>query len=184
LKKIVCAAAAAVALSACATITRGTTNQIQIRSEPSGAQVITSTSQTCMTPCTLTMNRRDEFSVKFSLAGYREAIVEVRTQVAGTGVLGVAGNAIVGGVIGVGVDVVTGSALEHVPNPVIVTLERIHVPSTRLSPPRAPRARASAIVAIPSEPGITPILTPPPPPAPAQLPPGEPIGPGVVPPSM
>lgn len=156
------AAAVAAAVSACATVTRGTTNKVQIFSEPSGAQVITSLNHTCTTPCTLTLNRKDEISVKFVLAGYKEAIVEVRTQLAGTGALGVAGNALVGGVIGVGVDVATGSALEHIPNPVQVTLEKTDLPS-RSSSQRRLRGRSSepAADAAPAN-----EITPPPPPAP------------------
>lgn len=61
---------AAVSFAACATITRGTTSQVQIQSEPSGADVRTSTSFTCTTPCTMTVNRKDGFSVTFTKAGY------------------------------------------------------------------------------------------------------------------
>jgi hypothetical protein len=178
----------ALTLAACATVTRGTTSQVQFRTEPPGALAVTSMSQTCMTPCTITINRKDEFAVRFSLAGYKDATVEVRTQLAGTGVLGVAGNAVVGGIIGVGVDVVTGSALDHVPNPVIVTLERIGTPNTRPVPPRSPDRVASPIP-IPSRSGIAqPVespanAAPPPPPAPRQPEPTAPLSPGAVPPS-
>jgi hypothetical protein len=113
------------ALSACATVTRGTTNQIQIMSEPAGAAVVTSLNHTCTTPCTLTVGRKDEFAVKFNLAGYKEQIVEIKTRVAGAGAAGFVGNVIVGGVIGMGADAVTGATLEHFPNPLEVKLERI-----------------------------------------------------------
>jgi hypothetical protein len=182
-----CAGALALAVAGCATVTRGTTNQVQLRTEPSGALAVTSMSQSCTTPCTITVSRKDEFAVKFSMAGYREATVEVRTQVAGTGVLGVAGNAIVGGVIGVGVDVVTGSALDHVPNPVVVSLERLGAPSTRPVPPRSP-ARTASPVPLPSQPGIAPpvqpaAVEPPPPPAPRFPEQQAPAAPGAMPPS-
>jgi hypothetical protein len=176
------------ALAACATVTRGTTSQVQFRTEPPGALAVTSLSQTCMTPCTITMNRKDEFAVRFSLAGYKDTTVEVRTQLAGTGVLGVAGNAVVGGIIGVGVDVVTGSALDHVPNPVVVSLERIGTPNTRPVPPRSP-GRIASPIPIPSRSGIAPPVqspidaAPPPPPVPRQPEPTGPLSPGVVPPS-
>ena len=114
---------AALLLANCATVTRGTTNQIQITSEPSEAEAKTSLGQACRTPCTLTVNRKDEFTVVVSKPGYKEATVEVKTQVAGAGVAGVAGNILIGGVIGAGVDVATGAALEHKPNPVEVVLE-------------------------------------------------------------
>jgi hypothetical protein len=48
------------------------------------------------------------------------------------------GNVIVGGVVGVGVDAVSGAALEHVPNPVTVVLRPIG-PEPRA--PATPRRR-------------------------------------------
>ena len=125
MQKIFGLAAIAVMLAGCATVTRGTTNQIQITSEPSGADVRTSLNQTCTTPCTLTVDRKAEFSVVFNLPGYKEQIVEVKTQVAGAGVAGIAGNVLVGGVVGMGVDAATGSTLEHVPNPVHALLQKV-----------------------------------------------------------
>jgi hypothetical protein len=119
------------ALSACATVTRGTTNQLQILSEPSGASVRTSLNQTCTTPCTLTVGRKDEFSVIISLAGYGSQTVDVKTRVAGAGAAGFVGNVLVGGVIGMGADAATGATLEHFPNPVQVRLQRSGASSNR-----------------------------------------------------
>jgi hypothetical protein len=48
----------------------------------------------------------------------------VATRVAGAGAAGFAGNVLVGGLVGMGVDAATGSTLEHYPNPVSVILER------------------------------------------------------------
>lgn len=123
-KLIAVAACSAVVLSACATVTRGTTNQIQILSEPSGASVRTSLNQTCTTPCTLTVGRKDEFSATISMPGFREQVVDIKTRVAGAGAAGFVGNVVVGGIIGMGADAVTGATLEHYPNPVEVKLER------------------------------------------------------------
>jgi PEGA domain len=133
-------AAAAVAglaltLAGCATITRGTTSQVQIQSEPPGALAQTSTGFSCTTPCTITVPRKDEFSVVFSKPGYRDETVDVKTQIAGAGAAGFAGNVILGGIIGMGADAATGATLEHVPNPVSVTL----VPAQRPSAPAKPK---------------------------------------------
>ncbi|MGL4635530.1 MAG: PEGA domain-containing protein [Beijerinckiaceae bacterium] len=117
--------ACVVGVAACATVTRGTTNKVQILSEPSGAEVRTSLNTTCVTPCTFTVPRKDEFSVTISLPGYKSETVEIRTRVAGEGVAGLAGNVIIGGVIGLGTDAITGAALEHYPNPVEVKLQRL-----------------------------------------------------------
>ncbi len=40
------------------------------------------------------MGRKDEFQVTFNKDGYKEAIIPVKTQMAGTGVAGLAGNAL------------------------------------------------------------------------------------------
>jgi len=76
----------------------------------------------CVTPCTLQTSRKDEFSVLISKPGYHTVEVPVRTQVAGAGAAGFAGNIILGGVVGMAADAATGATLEHFPNPVTVTL--------------------------------------------------------------
>ena len=128
MKKVLTVIIAGVALSGCATITRGTSDQVQIISEPSGADARSSMGQTCVTPCTLQVSRKDEFTVTVSKPGFSEESVEVKTQVAGSGVAGFAGNVLLGGVIGMGADAYTGATLEHVPNPVNVTLKRAPTP--------------------------------------------------------
>lgn len=110
------------ALCGCASITRGTTDQVQILSNPSGAEARTSMGHTCSTPCTLQFSRKDEFTVTITKAGYHIAQVPVKTQIAGAGAAGFAGNVILGGVVGMGVDAATGATLEHFPNPVVVDL--------------------------------------------------------------
>ncbi len=140
MKKFIAIALAAAALGGCATVTRGTTSQVQINSEPSGAAVRTSLNQTCTTPCTLQVSRKDEFAVTFSKPGYTDEQVEVKTQIAGSGAAGFAGNILVGGVIGMGVDAATGSTLEHVPNPVHAVLRPIAAQPSKPAP-RARRTR-------------------------------------------
>src|SRR5262249_49554337 len=114
--------ALAIVASGCATITRGTTDQIQINTSPPEAQARTSMGFSCLTPCTLQAGRKDEFTVLISKPGYHTVEVPVRTQVAGAGAAGFAGNIILGGVVGMAADAATGATLEHFPNPVTVTL--------------------------------------------------------------
>src|SRR5262245_46129063 len=106
----------------CATVTRGTTNTIGFDSQPSQAEVRTSNGLGCVTPCSLTVKRNEEFIATFSKPGYQPQQVEVKTQVAGAGAVGVAGNVLIGGLVGIGVDAVTGAANEHTPNPVSAEL--------------------------------------------------------------
>src|SRR6267142_6466814 len=67
----------------CASITRGTTDQVQIVTDPPSAEVRTSMGQTCVTPCTLQFGRKDEFTVTASKPGYHAAEMPVTTRLAG-----------------------------------------------------------------------------------------------------
>jgi hypothetical protein len=133
-RSIVAMAAAVFTLGGCATITRGTTDQLQITSDPPDATARTSLGHSCVTPCTLTISRKDEFNVVISKPGYQDETVEVKTQVAGAGAAGFAGNVLLGGVVGMGADVATGATLEHIPNPVSVVL--MPLPAPPRQPPR------------------------------------------------
>jgi hypothetical protein len=134
--RLVLVAAACCALAGCASVTRGTTNDVTITSTPDGAAVRTSMNHTCVTPCTLKVGRKDEFVVTASKPGYRDASIPVKTKVAGAGAAGFAGNILVGGVIGMGVDAATGATLEHYPSPVAFTLEPVAPPPAAVKPPR------------------------------------------------
>lgn len=117
---------AALALGGCATVTRGMSEQVTFTSEPSGASVRTSTGLVCAaTPCTFDIARKQEFSAVFSLPGHEETTIDVKTEIAGNGAAGFAGNVVVGGVVGMGTDVVTGATLNHEPNPVHAVLRPI-----------------------------------------------------------
>lgn len=129
------AIAAASSLSACATVTRGSTEDVLFTSNPPGADMKTSLGPGCVTPCTIKISRRDTFQAVFDLDGETRTVF-VDTEVAGGGVAGVAGNVLLGGVIGAGVDVATGAGLDHVPNPVHADFT---VPETE-APTEAPAA--------------------------------------------
>lgn len=129
----------------CATVIRGTTNTVGFDSQPSQAEVRTSNGLGCVTPCTLVVKRNEEFVATFTKPGYHPQQVEVKTQLAAEGAAGVAGNILVGGVIGLGVDAVTGAGGEHVPNPVSVVLEPL-----RTEPPPAKRPRPAPVATKPS----------------------------------
>ena len=133
-------AAASVALVGCASITRGATNQITVTTEPAGAAVRTSMAHSCpQSPCTFQVNRKDEFVVTASKPGFKDGSMPVKTRVAGSGAAGFAGNVLVGGVIGMGVDAATGATLEHYPNPVVIALEPIQSPTPAKGGPKRAR---------------------------------------------
>jgi len=116
-------------------MTRGTTEQVEILSDPPGAQARTSLGHLCVTPCTLQFERKDPFVVTYSKPGFVPQEVSVTTRVAGAGAAGFVGNVVVGGVVGMAVDAASGSTLEHVPNPVTVTLEPVGSARSRGAPP-------------------------------------------------
>lgn len=125
-------------------------------------------SQACVTPCTLTISRKDEFSVSFTKPGYQPQTVQVATRIAGAGAAGFAGNVLVGGIIGMGVDAASGATLEHWPNPVVAVLQ----PVPAGAPPRAPGRRGKPAPGIvqrpvaPAAPVVPASYTPPPEPEP------------------
>lgn len=111
-------------LGACATVTRGTTQQVTVKSTPPGAAVKTTTGFTCAaTPCTFKMPRKEGFDVTISKDGFKPVTVTVESKMSGGGAAGMAGNVIAGGIIGMGVDATSGALKDLVPNPVDVTLE-------------------------------------------------------------
>lgn len=129
--KLITPITAALLCAGCATVTRGTTEQVQIISEPPGADARTSLGHQCETPCTITVSRKDEFNVSVMKDGFERAQVPVIVEVAGSGGAAFAGNILLGGVIGMGADAATGAAYSHTPNPVSVVL--------RPEPPAEPK---------------------------------------------
>ena len=115
----------ALSLSACASITRGTTTAWEVRTRPVGARVTTSTGQSCTsTPCSIVMSRKSGFDATITKPGYKPLTVKVTTKISSGGGMGMAGNVLVGGLIGAGVDVATGAMNDLTPNPVDVELEK------------------------------------------------------------
>lgn len=102
----------------CATITRGTNEAFGIQTTPPGAKARLSSGLSCETPCSLKVKRRSDFVVTITKSGYET----VNASVDGGGAAGMAGNVILGGLIGAGVDAGTGAMHSHKPNPLVVTL--------------------------------------------------------------
>jgi len=128
------------ALVGCATAIRGTTNQVTFASEPSGAIVSTSLGQTCIAPCVLAIDRNKTFEARFTKEGFEPAVVAVRTEISREGGTSFAGNLLLGGIVGMGVDAATGAGLDHLPNPVIGRLVPVALPAPPTISPRRPRS--------------------------------------------
>lgn len=134
--------ALSVMLGGCASVTRGTTENIAISSTPSGVEAVVSGMEvptTCTTPCSVVIKRNADISITFQKEGYEPQIVPLSRDIPTSGAAGFAGNLLLGGVIGMGVDAATGAATDHKPNPVIVTMQP--VPHAAPPAPKKPRPR-------------------------------------------
>jgi len=109
-------------LTGCATITRGTTEVLVVETDPPGATVEISNGHQCSSPCTVELKRKHDYHVKIAKAGYEPIETDVKSQIVGAGAAGMAGNVLVGGLIGVGVDAYTGATKGLKPNPLSVNL--------------------------------------------------------------
>lgn len=76
------------------------------------------------TPTAFRLKRKGDYKVVISKEGYETITVEVTHKTAGAGAAGMAGNVLVGGVIGVVVDAGTGATQSLVPNPIKVILTK------------------------------------------------------------
>lgn len=149
--RTIIALASCVAMASCATVTRGARTAFVVETVPSGAQVRLSSGQECSaTPCTFPqISREAEFTVTISKEGYRTTTHQVTHRTAGAGSAGMAGNVLVGGLIGAAIDANSGATQDLVPNPLLVHLEAAAAAvSTAVEPAAAePAAPAEAATA-------------------------------------
>jgi len=119
---------AVLATSACATVTKGTDDTVSFASEPPGAAVsfkeVTGriNQSGCTTPCTLELNRKYTYSVEMTKEGYQTWVGQLDPKMSGDGAAGMAGNILIGGVIGAAIDASTGAMNDLKPNPMVATL--------------------------------------------------------------
>ncbi len=108
--------------SGCATITRGSNEAFVIETDPAGVQAQLSNGLQCRTPCSLKVKRRGDFVVTLEKEGYETVRASITSSVDTGGAAGMAGNVLLGGIIGAGVDAGTGAMHSHKPNPLVVKL--------------------------------------------------------------
>jgi len=126
--------------SGCATVTRGTKDSLVIETEPPGAQVRVN-GQVATTPCSFKLSRKFEGSVYISKTGYETLTVHVTSHVVTAGGVGMAGNVLIGGLIGAGVDVATGAMNSLSPNPIKVNLVKLATLPAAVAPSTAGASR-------------------------------------------
>lgn len=115
-----CAVSLALILaSGCATIVKGTTQQIPITSDPLAADIVVDGNLVGQTPTSVSLKRKNDHLLTIQKTGYQPKAVAVVRNVGGA----VWGNIIAGGLIGWGVDAVSGAQYNLVPVTVSVKLE-------------------------------------------------------------
>jgi hypothetical protein len=122
----------------CATISRGTHQDLSVDSTPNGALASLSDGQSCTTPCTLKISRNTAYIVKFSKDNCVGQSETVSTNVSGSGLT----EAIL--LDPVFIDFFDGAIYDAYPNPVTSTLH-CSLPSIAAVPvPATPVPGASA----------------------------------------
>ena len=122
--KLIAAVAACAFLGACATVTRGSSTNFDVQTTPSGASVRTTNGYSCpATPCSLKMPRKSQFVATVSKPGYKTVEAMIGNRVSTGGGTAAAGNLLLGGIIGGGVDAASGAALDLRPDPLVLVLE-------------------------------------------------------------
>lgn len=125
MKTALLAACAAMSLGACATVTRGTTTAFVVQTAPSGAKVQTSLGTGCdSTPCAIPkVARNSQFDVTITKPGYKTVTANITHATNASGGVAMAGNILIGGLIGAVIDGTNGATQDLTPNPLVVTLE-------------------------------------------------------------
>lgn len=126
--KLIVAVAASISLSACATVTKGSNDSVFMTSTPSAAKVVfEDTAQklqptSCETPCEIELNRKRTYKATVSKSGYENFVVLMEPKLSTSGGTAMAGNLLLGGIVGAGVDSLTGAMRDLTPNNLEVTL--------------------------------------------------------------
>jgi len=109
---------ACIACSGCATVMHGTTQEVTITTNPPEA-IVSDGTNSITTPGTLKLKRNRDHILTISKPGYATETVQLTHVVSGA----VAGNLLVGGLAGWGIDAISGAQWRLIPEAVSVTLK-------------------------------------------------------------
>jgi len=107
-------------LCGCATIINGTSQKIQVTSEPTCAMVQVDSGDTYTTPARLRLERKRDHLLIFTKDGYETQTVKLMHVISEV----VIGNTLLGGPIGWVFDIFAGTQYKLVPSPVRVELKK------------------------------------------------------------
>ena len=110
-------------LAGCATLDHGTLDDVSVVTEPPGADVTASTGTSCVSPCTVSGARQENFAITVAKRGFvaQTVVSEAKADVAAIA----AASALTptADALGRVIDVQDGSHYTHVPKAVVVKLE-------------------------------------------------------------
>lgn len=122
-KTIVAALAIIFIIPGCATIIRGTEQQVHVNTNPVSAKIEFSNGQSCMSPCSIKTKRDQSLVITISKEGCSTQTATMIPTLAGGGV-------ILGGIIDYG----TGAVYDLQPNPLTITLACTNISQTEQAP--------------------------------------------------
>lgn len=117
---VVTLVACSFALTACASIMRGTHQDIGISSTPTSASVTIDNAASGQTPYVAKLSRKDNHIIHIAADGYQPADLTLTRSVSGW----VWGNLLFGGLIGLAVDAITGGLYKLTPDQLNATLAK------------------------------------------------------------
>ena len=117
------ALALALGLAGCATLDHGTTDDVPVVTDPPGATVSSSTGTICMSPCTVSGPRRDNFGITVVKPGYATQTVTSEAKPNEAAIAAASRLDATADALGRAIDVQDGSYFTHVPKAVVIKLE-------------------------------------------------------------
>jgi hypothetical protein len=115
-----------IALNGCATIIHGTSQDIDVKTDPAGAHLLVDGRDHYKSPATIAMKRKDDHTLEISLEGYKSERIDLK----GTISAAVLGDFLAGGAIGYGIDAATGAQRRLEPERVYLRLRPSTGPET------------------------------------------------------
>ena len=123
----------------CASIVKGTTQAIPVSSDPTGAEVKLDGNRIGQTPMTVEAKRKSDHLLTLEKTGYQSESVAITRNIGGA----VFGNIVAGGLVGWGVDAISGAQYNLTPATINVALR---VNTTVSAPESASKSNASIFI--------------------------------------
>jgi len=105
----------------CATIIHGTSQDINISSNPDEAELWIDGARMGTTPTKVTLKRKNNYLLTIKKEGYKETTVKIESSTSAW----IIGNVIFGGIIGCGIDFISGGAYDLKPERVDINLTKL-----------------------------------------------------------